>query len=152
MCTLCGKTFSRISTLTKHKQSVHLKTIFYPCGRCGKHFYRKDTWRRHQIQHQTARNWACPYCYSRFKTRQNCLKHIKTHQASTRDYQLTGLSTKVNPYLLVYLEGMSHEFFNPDGYFEMNPIGPMTELLQNAQDEGSNQIQGEQDMIPGKDA
>ena len=47
---------------------------------------------------------------------------------------------------------MSHEFFNPDGYFEMNPIGPMTELLQNAQDEGSNQTQGVQDMIPGKDA
>ena len=90
MCSLCGKSFSRISTLAKHKQSVHMKTVFYPCGRCGKHFYRKDSWRRHQIQHQTARNWACPYCYSRFKTKQNCIKHIKTHQANMNEYQPSG--------------------------------------------------------------
>ena len=95
MCSLCGKSFSRISTLAKHKQSVHMKTVFYPCGRCGKHFYRKDSWRRHQIQHQTARNWACPYCYSRFKTKQNCIKHIKTHQANVNEYQPSGTNDQI---------------------------------------------------------
>ncbi|KAF2473799.1 uncharacterized protein BDR25DRAFT_281769 [Lindgomyces ingoldianus] len=44
----CDKQFVRRTDLDRHTNAVHRKLKIFKCGRCGAHFARKDTLRRHE--------------------------------------------------------------------------------------------------------
>lgn len=50
-CNLCNKTFSCLSTLRKHKKSVHQKLRAFACSQCDWRFYSSFELNRHMLLH-----------------------------------------------------------------------------------------------------
>lgn len=65
-CYLCGKTFSRKTTLNKHLKKPHVKPqrCSFVCKKCGKRF-KHETYRKiHEKAHY--RSYECRYCFKSF--------------------------------------------------------------------------------------
>lgn len=52
-CTLCGRSFSRKSKLSRHVREMHLNIKSFSCELCGKLFKRKSHLKRHMVSHSS---------------------------------------------------------------------------------------------------
>ena len=59
-CEQCGRSYSRLSSLTRHTKSRHGKRWHHECKKCRKLFARSDTLRRHRLKFHGAQQPASP--------------------------------------------------------------------------------------------
>ena len=79
----CGKTFSMLSKLNRHKK-IHL--LLYQCSVCGKRFGEKSNLKVHERIHKRKNMMnknegiyqECPYCKKRFTDASSKNKHVRT--------------------------------------------------------------------------
>merc|ERR1719166_11715 len=78
-CQFCGKSFPRMSMLTKHARihgpsNEHYK---YPCTLCGKKFTRPHHVTRHMLLHTGENPFKCTVCTAAFPR----VESLRTHEA-----------------------------------------------------------------------
>ncbi|KAI5221876.1 hypothetical protein MUG91_G247n36 [Manis pentadactyla] len=78
-CSLCGKVFSRASSLSKH-YLTHSQERKHVCGICSKAFKRKDHLTRHMLTHQKTKPFAC--------REQGCSKSYCDDRSLRRHYEV----------------------------------------------------------------
>ena len=89
VCDLCAKRFASQKTLKRHQQVVHRQSGGFSCRVCDRHFYRKDTLRKHHIRKhadeafEAPASYRCAVCQKSFHYRAHLTEHLKTHPAAT---------------------------------------------------------------------
>ncbi|CAF0773092.1 unnamed protein product [Didymodactylos carnosus] len=92
-CPICGKLFSSVHTMIRHKTSIHDKQVRYCCNICGRFFYRKDKLTSHMVYHQDYDTYVCCFCTLGCKSRQLMRQHLK------RDHMFSGEEARFNEIL-----------------------------------------------------
>ncbi|ELW66834.1 Zinc finger protein 672 [Tupaia chinensis] len=80
-CGVCGKSFGKNSTLTRHLQT-HSGEKPFKCPECGKGFLESATLVRHQRTHTGEKPYACGDCGRRFSESSTLLRHQRSHQGA----------------------------------------------------------------------
>ena len=75
ICEICGKTFTRVSSLKRHAEAVH-QNAEMQCEKCFKKFNRKDVMERHQ-----QKCCVCRLCGVNFS---NSLELVRHHCAERK--------------------------------------------------------------------
>uniref|UniRef100_A0A8D0G212 C2H2-type domain-containing protein n=1 Tax=Strix occidentalis caurina TaxID=311401 RepID=A0A8D0G212_STROC len=78
-CGLCGKVFTRGSSLRSH-EAIHRGEKPFKCQDCGKSFSRKWNVLCHQKRHTKEKPVACTTCGKHFAFRSNLLSHRQIHR------------------------------------------------------------------------
>ena len=79
-CEQCGKTFSSMACLQRHK-TIHTGEMPFVCVECGKGFRRKTHLEGHKNVHSTKKPFSCNQCGTTFCRKSSLVKHeLKFHQ------------------------------------------------------------------------
>lgn len=87
-CTECNITYKTHNGLLAHMTSVHGKCIQNSCHICGKAVSKPSVLKQHLLIHEPMdkRPHKCPYCVSRFTTKNCVLRHVaRIHQVQQRE-------------------------------------------------------------------
>lgn len=77
-CLDCGKSFTRVYHLKRHKQT-HNKEKCHHCSDCGKSFTRPEHLKKHQRSHMTDKSHHCTNCDECFSKAAQLRSHMKVH-------------------------------------------------------------------------
>ena len=84
-CEDCGKLFSSISYIEKHKKEVHSKQKDYNCSECKMSFSRKWSLSCHIRIHKGELPYKCKYCNLKFRTASAKNQHkIEKHETDRK--------------------------------------------------------------------
>ena len=78
VCELCGKSYSRPSTLKAHMR-MHSGQTPYRCDTCGKSFIQACNLTVHLRTHSGEKPFSCPICHARFSQSSSVTTHLRTH-------------------------------------------------------------------------
>ena len=92
-CTLCGKTFSGVSSHNRHVSRTHHKARPFRCTECPQSFGQKGSLERHiSGVHKKERPFSCPHCGKGFGRSDNLRIHISTVHMKERPFQCSACS------------------------------------------------------------
>ena len=75
----CPEDFTQQSSLYRHINTVHKKSVKYTCPQCSKKFTENSSLTRHKSNiHDKLKPNVCRYCRKEFSQRGNCTIHEKT--------------------------------------------------------------------------
>ncbi|XP_061476200.1 zinc finger protein 665-like isoform X2 [Rhineura floridana] len=77
-CSVCGKTFTRNSSLIQHK-ITHTREKLYRCSHCGKRFICSAYLKKHMISHSAEKPHKCLQCGKSFHDKTSLKRHQKIH-------------------------------------------------------------------------
>jgi len=78
-CGQCGANFSRVASLKRHINSVHLRERKWTCAYCSASFTQRSHLQVHvRGKHETDGKIRCELCNSQFTWRANYLRHMST--------------------------------------------------------------------------
>ncbi|XP_072529441.1 uncharacterized protein [Salminus brasiliensis] len=77
-CNVCGKAFSRADLLRNHKRT-HTGERPFTCNLCGKSYAHQGQLRIHKRVHTGEKPYCCPHCGKRFKEHNQLKVHLRTH-------------------------------------------------------------------------
>uniref|UniRef100_A0AAY5KIY5 C2H2-type domain-containing protein n=1 Tax=Esox lucius TaxID=8010 RepID=A0AAY5KIY5_ESOLU len=74
-CHHCGKTFSKVKNLGKHRM-IHSYKTPHVCSHCGKRFKRQEHLRRHESLHTNEKHHLCHCCGDAFVRKEDLNTHL----------------------------------------------------------------------------
>ena len=74
-CSLCNKSFTKISNLNSHVANVHDKKKNHKCLKCGKMFFKLSNLKDHNAVHEGIR-FKCDECSMDFSRKYDLKKHV----------------------------------------------------------------------------
>ncbi|KAL8567900.1 hypothetical protein ACOMHN_059022 [Nucella lapillus] len=81
VCEFCDASFTFDSSLSRHRNSVHLNRNLHFCSVCGKGITRKENFEDHMNMHNNIKAHKCPHCGVGFTFKNKMRLHIRTqHQ------------------------------------------------------------------------
>lgn len=78
VCDICGKSFSNVATLVKHK-TIHENIRKFKCEHCARSFLRKAALRLHGYTHTGEKPFCCDVCGRGFADKSHFKKHKLIH-------------------------------------------------------------------------
>lgn len=78
ICSMCGKTFSCKSSLTRHVRG-HLGVRPFECKVCSKRFVNKGVLKIHENIHSGVKPYKCETCGKHFTQKGNLKRHMRIH-------------------------------------------------------------------------
>ena len=77
---------------------IHYKIKPYHCNICGKNFSRSSTLKIHQLTHLKIKNFKCPFfnCKKQFNENDNLINHLNCHFNQYNDYCLMDFNKNMN--------------------------------------------------------
>ncbi|CAG0880122.1 unnamed protein product [Darwinula stevensoni] len=81
-CEMCGRQFSHISNLNKHR-NIHLGIKPFICQTCGKRFTQIGSLRYHLDMHEGKKMHQCSLCEETFENRIRLKNHVKRKHGSS---------------------------------------------------------------------
>ena len=87
-CDKCGKQYSRLSELSRHKRCVHEPSLRHQCTYCGKYFQRKDHLAAHVLRiHENGQIYECEKCNIRFNKKSTLDRHLSSSRNGNGSYK-----------------------------------------------------------------
>ena len=87
-CDKCGKQYSRLSELSRHKRCVHEPSLRHQCTYCGKDFQRKDHLAAHVLRiHENGQIYECEKCNIRFNKKSTLDRHLSSSRNGNGSYK-----------------------------------------------------------------
>ena len=80
LCDLCGATYNKNSTLSRHCMNVHEGIKNYQCTYCGKMFSRNSLLKRHEEYHTVPKPHQCNICGGEFRFLYEYYSHVNEHR------------------------------------------------------------------------
>ncbi|XP_054630057.1 oocyte zinc finger protein XlCOF22-like [Dunckerocampus dactyliophorus] len=78
-CSICAKTFTQKSTLTRHTQSTHNDEKPFSCAVCDKRFSLRSYMASHMTKHTAEKPFSCSVCAKSFSCKRYVTQHMLTH-------------------------------------------------------------------------
>uniref|UniRef100_T1GZ30 C2H2-type domain-containing protein n=1 Tax=Megaselia scalaris TaxID=36166 RepID=T1GZ30_MEGSC len=153
-CKQCDKTFTQMTNLLRHIQTVHSGLRPFECEVCHKTFTQQGNLQRHQLTHTGEKPFKCKRCGRAFSQRINLKKHSMAHQGF-RPYkcELCEMSFVQKPNLTKHM--MTHSMKQDDVeniIVEEYPEEYEEDMVEGAQVEHSMVYKEEKDEITGNEA
>lgn len=86
VCSVCGNSFTRSTSLNKHLR-MHNGNRPFKCAACPKIFGSRGDLKRHQIIHSGIKPWICTVCSVPFNRKDKLVRHEKLHSGEPRPFQ-----------------------------------------------------------------
>lgn len=86
VCSVCGNSFTRSTSLNKHLR-MHNGNRPFSCSACPKIFGSRGDLKRHQIIHSGIKPWICTVCSVPFNRKDKLVRHEKLHSGEPRPFQ-----------------------------------------------------------------
>ena len=93
----CNSKFKAKGHLSDHMK-IHYKIKPYHCNICGKNFSRSSTLKIHHLTHLKIKNLSCPFfnCKKQFVENDNFINHLNCHFNQYNDYCLMDFNKNMN--------------------------------------------------------
>ena len=86
ICLTCGKSFSSISSHSRHCLSVHPSERPYACSICGKSFMTNSHCKSHEKIHMAVKPYACLICGKSYTQNSYLKMHERIHTTGVKSY------------------------------------------------------------------
>ncbi|XP_058449147.1 gastrula zinc finger protein XlCGF52.1 [Malaya genurostris] len=128
-CAHCDLSFSLKGNLVKHVKVLHSKEKRYPCGQCGKSFYRNNALKFHMLNHQV-RNYQCRTCKKEFVDARNLERHMKIH-LSLKEFRcdICGISSSRKDNIIRHAKSF-HPETNPSNVVLRGTLGDHLNVIK----------------------